>query len=175
MRKIIIIIVFVFLVSGIVAYLALGGLKKPELRTVEVPGYIVAGVAFKGMASNEQLLKLFEQTRTYHQENKLPGTLAALYYDNQAREKGEVDTFVGVTVKDSAAALPQMYSYRYIPATKAVQATISTHYLVAPSPEKIRASLLNYAQEKSLSLQAVVIEQYFGDSRIIIDIPVKQK
>lgn len=175
MRKIIIITASLVLISGIIAYIALGGLKKPQFSTIQVSGYIMAGVAFKGLASNEDLLKLFEQTRTHHQQNKLPGTLAALYYDTQANAKGEVDVFVGVLVKDSAATLPEKYAYRYIAASRVVQATIASHYLVAPSPEKIRASLLNYAQEKGLLLQNFVIEQYIGDNNIIIEIPVTSK
>jgi hypothetical protein len=173
MRKIIVIVASLLLLIGFVGYLALGGLKKPEITTVQVSGYILAGVPFKGMASNEELLKLFEQTRTYHTDNNLPGTLAAVYYDIQSSEKGEVDAYVGVRVKDSSATLPEKYTYRKIPATKAVKATITTHYLVAPSPEKIRVSLLNYAQQRGLSLQNLVIEQYLADSHIIIEIPVK--
>jgi predicted transcriptional regulator YdeE len=173
MRKIIVIVASVLLLIGFIAYLALGGLRKPEITTVQVSDYILAGVPFKGMASNEELLKLFEETRTYYEGNSLPGTLAAVYYDIQSSEKGEVDTYVGVMVKDSSATLPKKYTYRRIPAAKAVQATITTHYLVAPSPEKIRATLLNYAQERGLALQNLVIEQYLADSHIIIEIPVQ--
>ena len=163
------------LISGIATYIALGGLRKPEFNIVPVSGYTMAGISFKGMASNEDLLKLFEQTRTDHQEGKLPGILAAMYYDIPESEKGQVDAFVGVIIKDSAAVLPDRYTYKYIPAVKAVQAKITTHYLVAPSPQKIRASLLNYAQEKGLLLQNFVIEQYIEDSNIVIEIPVRSK
>jgi effector-binding domain-containing protein len=174
MRKVIFIGVSLLFIAGIITYIVLGGLKKPQLGTVQVPGYIMAGIAFKGLASNEQLLNLFEQTRNYHQQNKLPGTLAALYHDIPS-DKGEVDAFVGVVVKDSATVLPGKYSYKYIPAAKAVQATINSHYLVAPAPEKIRAALLSYAREKGLLLQDFVIEQYIGDRYITVDIPVRNK
>jgi effector-binding domain-containing protein len=173
MRKIIFIGVSLLLIGGIVGYITLGGLNKPQYTLVQVPGYIMGGIAFKGMASNEDLLKLFEQTRLYHQQKKLPGTLAALYVDIPTSEKGEVDAFVGVLVKDSTIVLPDKYVYKYIPASKAAQATIKSHYLVAPSPEKIRASLLNYAQERGLLLQNFVIEQYIGDSNIIVEAPIK--
>jgi predicted transcriptional regulator YdeE len=172
MKKIIIIATSLLLVSGVVAYIALGGLKKPEITTQTVSDYMMAGVEFKGLASSEVLLQLFEQTRTYHEQNKLPGTLAAVYYDNQS-EKGEVEAFVGVLVTDTLTALPDTYVYKKIPANKTVQAKIMSHYMVAPSPEKIRGSLLNYAQEKGLALQELVIEQYLKDSHILIEIPVK--
>ena len=175
MRKLILIVASFLLISGIIAYIALGGLRKPEISTVDVSGYTMAGIAFKGRASNEDLLQIFEQTRTYHQENKLPGTLAAVYYDTKASDKGEIDAFVGVIVQDTLATLPNKYSYRKLPAAKAVHATITSHYLVAPSPEKVRAGLLNYAQEKGLPLQELVIEQYLKDSHIVIEIPVKNK
>lgn len=175
MRKIILISASLLLIGGIIAYITLGGLKKPQFTTQQVSGYLMAGVAFKGMASNEGLLKLFEQTRIYHQQEKLPGTLAALYVDIPTAEKGEVEAFVGVVVKDSATVLPDKYVYKYIPADKAAQATIKSHYLVAPSPDKIRASLLNYAQERGLLLQNFVIEQYIGDNHIVVEIPVKSE
>jgi predicted transcriptional regulator YdeE len=172
MKKIIIIAISLLLISGVIAYIALGGLRQPEISTQTVSDYIVAGVDFKGLASDEELLQLFEQTRTYHEQNKLPGSLAAIYYDKQS-EKGEIEAFVGVLVTDTLAALPDNYVYKKIPATKTVQAKITSHYIVAPSPEKVRGSLLNYAQEKGLALQELVIEQYLKDSHIVIEIPVK--
>jgi hypothetical protein len=175
MRKIVLIIVSFLLIVGMITYIALGGLTKPAISTIQVSGYTMAGIAFKGMASNEELLQLFNQTRTFHQEKKLPGTLAALYYDTQASEKGEVDAFVGVLVNDTTASLPEKYTYKHIEARQAVQAKITTHYLVAPSPEKIRASLLNYAQEKGLPLQELVIEQYLEESHILIEIPTQSR
>lgn len=172
MKKIIIIATSLLLVSGMIAYIALGGLRKPEITTQTVSDYIMAGVNFKGLASSEELLQLFEKTRTYNKQNKLLGTLAAVYYDKQS-EKGEIEAFVGVLVTDTLAPLPDNYVYKKIPAIKTVQAKITSHFMVAPSPEKIRGSLLNYAQEKGLALQELVIEQYLKDSHIVIEIPVK--
>jgi hypothetical protein len=175
MRKFIFILIAALLLAGLGIYVALGGFTKPVIATVPVSGYIMAGVAFKGSASNEDLLQLFEQTRELHQENKLLGTLAALYYDIPQSDKGQVDAFIGVIVEDSTAKLPSAYSYRSVAAKQAIQANITIHYLVAPSPEKIRTTLLDYAREKGLPLQNFVIEQYLNNNHIIIEIPVSAK
>ncbi len=173
MRRVLIIVASILLLGGIAGYMVLGGFKKPEIKIITANNYILAGVPFKGAASDEELLNLFDQTRNYHQQGQLKGTLAALYYENPDTDKGKVDAFVGVLVKDSSAVLPQKYQYKFIAATKSVQATITAHYLVAPSPQKIRATMLGYAQEKNLSLQNFVIEQYLTDTNIILHIPVK--
>lgn len=156
-----------------IAYIVLGGFKEVEVSTVEVSGYTIAGVPYKGKASDQELMELFNQIKQYHKEGKIPGTLAAVYNETANEDKGEVDAFIGVITKDSSAVLPSKFNYRHIDTESVVRASIGSHYVVAPTPGTVKKKIINFAKENNLTLQNYMIEKYINEKSIIIEIPIK--
>ena len=154
-------------------YVLLGGFKEPALSETRMPGYLMAGKEYRGQSNGSELGNLFEQAKQLHASGQLPGTLAAIYYKTKDAEKGNVHTFAGVIVKDSAAALPAGFVYRAVPAGRAVRAEVFAHYLVAPAPGKVQEELAAFASQNGLIPDTLVVEKYYGTRNIVLEIPVK--
>ncbi len=154
-------------------YVLLGGFKKPALSETKIPGYLLAGKEYRGQSNGSELGTLFAQAKQLHATGQLPGTLAAIYYKTKDAEKGNVHTFAGVIVKDSAARLPAGFVYRVVPPGRAVRAEVLAHYLVAPAPGKVQQELAAFAGQNGLKADTLVVEKYYGTSNIVLEIPVK--
>jgi hypothetical protein len=154
-------------------FVLLGGFKKPVLSETRMPGYLLAGKEYRGQSNGTQLGTLYEQAKALHDAGQLPGTLAAIFYKTKDAQKGNVHTFAGVIVKDSAVRLPAGFVYRAVPASRAVRAEVLAHYLVAPAPGKVQQELAAFASQNGLKPDTLVVEKYYGTSNIVLEIPVK--
>jgi hypothetical protein len=155
------------------SYVLLGGFKEPVLSETRMPGYLLAGKEYRGKSTDEELGSLFAQAKGLHTSGQLRGTLGAIYYKTKDAEKGNVHTFAGVIVKDSAARLPAGFVYRAVPAGRAVRAEVLAHYLVAPAPGKVQEELAAYARQGGFKPANFVVEKYYGSRNIVLEIPVK--
>jgi hypothetical protein len=161
------------LVISLGGYVLLGGFKEPMLSETKIPGYLLAGKEYRGQSNGSELGTLYEQAKQLHASGQLPGTLAAIFYKTKDAEKGNVHTFAGVIVKDSAARLPAGFVYRVVPPGRAVRAEVLAHYLVAPAPGKVQEELAAFASQNGLKADTLVVEKYYGTSNIVLEIPVK--
>jgi len=167
--------VIVVLLLSSVLFAVLGGFAKPTLSQARVPVYIIAGKSFKGKANSDTLMQLFSETKALHESKQLPGTLAAVYYSSDAEAKGKVDVWVGVLVADSTTALPAGYLFRSFPSTSMVRAEIKAHYMIAPTPDKVKTRLYEFAAEQKLVPGRYVVEKYLNEREIIMEIPVTKR
>lgn len=170
-RKIGIVVIIALIISS-VGYTILGGFSKPDVAQAKTPLYSIAGKVFEGTATSDTLMQLFTEIKQLHDSGKLPGTLAAVYYNSPAETKGNVHVWVGVLVKDSTLVLPQGYLLRNFPSTDVVRAEIKAHYMVAPTPDKVKAQLYEFAAAQNLKPGSYVIEKYLNEKEIIMEIPV---
>ncbi len=170
-RKIGILIIVSLIVSSL-GYVILGGLSKPALSQAQIPAYTIAGKAFRGNATSDTLMQLFTATQELHKSGKLPGILAAVYYNSPDEANGRVNVWVGVLVRDSTAALPKGYLFRSFPSTFVVRAEIKAHYMVAPTPDKVKSQLQDFATAERWKPGSYVLEQYLNEKEIIMEIPV---
>lgn len=170
------IVIVVAIIAGIafIGYTYLGGFDEVKITQAPFPGYTMAGFPYKGKATDKAFQKLFETVRNDHAAGKVQGTLAAVYYHTPEEEKGQVDAFIGVIVKDSLASLPDKYTFKEVKGTAAVQAIITSHPAVAPAPHTLKERLRNYAWENKLPLQGLVIEKYLDLRHIEVEMPLKQ-
>ncbi|MCU0353370.1 MAG: hypothetical protein MUD08_06460 [Cytophagales bacterium] len=168
-------IVIALLLLGTVGLVFMGGFAKPELSQTRLPVYAIAGKPFRGKSTSDTLLRLFDESKQLHAAGKLPGTLTAVYYDNPGEKPGRVDVWVGVLLRDTTTQLPTGYLLRTFPSTDAVRAEIKAHYMVAPTPDKVKTQLQEFAAERNLKPGNVVIERYLGEQEIIMEIPVTSR
>ena len=172
-----ILVVLVVLAGLVVAvYAQLGGFEPVAIRLVRSPGtQLLAGVAFEGNARDSRLDSLFKAVRQLHRSGRLGGTLGSIYYEvsPEKRRKGEVRTFVGVWLADSAASLPRGYRLRTVGASRLVQARIESHFLVSPLPETVQTAMREYARQRKLKTEDFVMEKYLNDESITLETPVK--
>ncbi len=166
------IVVIVTLILGSVGFAILGGFSKPKIIQTYIPTYAIAGKPFRGQAISDTLMQLFNATKDLHTAGKLPGTLAAVYYTSPDESKGNVDVWVGILVKDTTIALPTGYLFRHFPSSSVVRAEINAHYMVAPTPDKVKSQLYEFATEQKLKPDSYVIERYLNEKEIIMEIPV---
>jgi hypothetical protein len=172
-RRATVLFLFLLVLASIGGYALLGGFKEPRMSVVQISGYRLAGKEFKGRSGAPELNDIFSRAKSLNEAGKLPGTLAAIYYETEEAEKGNVHTFAGVIVGDSPVQLPEGFTFRTIPAGRAVQAEIFAHYLVAPAPGRVQENLAGFARRNSLKPAAFVLEKYFGSNNIVLEIPVK--
>jgi len=166
------IVVIAVLFLGLIGFIFLGGLVKPVISQTQLPVYSIAGKWFSGAATSDSLKQLFSDTRQLHESGKIPGTLAAVYYDTPAAAKGKLNVWVGVLVSDTTMTLPEGYLLRRFPSTVAVRAELKAHYMVAPTPDKVRTQLHAFAAAQKLNPGNYVIERYLNAQEIIMEIPV---
>ncbi len=172
-RKLGIIIIILF-VLGSVFFAILGGFIKPELSQASIPSYIIVGKYFQGKANSDTLLRIFAETKQLHTAGKIPGTLAAVYYRFPGEDKGQVQTWAGVLIKDSNLVLPAGYQIRVFPSSSVIRAVIHAHYMVAPTPDKVKDQLYAFAAQQNLKTGTYVIEKYLNEKEIIMEIPVSK-
>ncbi|QHT67083.1 hypothetical protein GXP67_10700 [Rhodocytophaga rosea] len=171
--KIAAIIVTIIAGMALIGYTFLGGFQKIPFSHTTIEGYILAGIPYKGKATDQKFRELFEKVNIDHKAGKIKGTLAAIYYDTPGADKGKVDAVIGTLVPDSLASLPASYKYMYLAGTQAVRAEITSHPAVAPAPDKLKQKLMEYAWENKLKPQNIVIEKYINERNLQIEIPVK--
>jgi hypothetical protein len=133
----------------------------------------VAGIPYKGKATDREFRELFEKVNSDYKTGKIKGTLAAIYYEIPDADKGKVDAIIGALAPDSLASLPASYKYLYLAGTQAVRADINSHPAVAPAPDKLKKKLMEYAWKNKLTPQNFVIEKYFDERNLQVEIPVK--
>ena len=172
------VLVALVVLTGLVVavYAQLGGFEPVAIRLVNSPGpQLLAGAVFEGNARDSRLDSLFKAVRQLHQRGQLRGTLGSIYYEVSPgkRRKGEVSTFVGVWLADSAASLPRGYRLRTVGASRLVQARIESHFLVSPLPEEVQAAMRQYARQRKLQTENFVMEKYLNDESITLETPVK--
>ncbi|MDJ1481139.1 hypothetical protein QNI16_11640 [Cytophagaceae bacterium YF14B1] len=166
------IIIVVALLVGSIAFSIMGGFSKPEISTAQAPEYIVAGKLFKGGATSDTLMTIFSEIKDLHTTQKLPGTLAAVYYSIPEEAKGKLEVWVGVLVSDTTIVLPEGYLFRKFPSSNVIRAEIKAHYMVAPAPDKVKAQLYEFATEQKVKPGRYVIEKYHNEQDITMEIPV---
>jgi hypothetical protein len=171
--KIVALIISVIAGIALIGYTFLGGFQEIPFSRTSIEGYIMAGIPYKGKATDREFRELFDKVNADHKAGKIKGTLAAVYYQTPDADKGKVDAIIGTLVPDSLGSLPASYKYLYLAGIQAVRAEITTHPAVAPAPDKLKEKLMEYAWKNKLIPQNFVIEKYFDERNLQVEIPVK--
>jgi hypothetical protein len=159
-------------------YFNRGGLVKPQLSKVQTQPFTMLGKSYKGFGKDKAIRELIRQTHEYMNNGTLKGSLSIIYRGNpDAKNNSKTDSievFVGVIIDDTInIKAPKYYEIKNYPAMKTVRAEIKAHVTVAPNPESINKTLLEFARKSGLEIDNVYIERYLSEEHIISEIKVK--
>ena len=173
MKTLFLIIVPIIILLGFAGYVYLGGFK--EIEVTEAPGqsYLIAGIEYKGTIKDDSLEKVYRNISNLVLEEKVKGTFCAVQYIEPDNNEGKVHSLVGIIVNDSLASLPAGLKYHTFTTDKTVRAHITTHYAVAPKPEKVNEKIREFAKAKNLELDTITLEKYLGASEFMIEVATR--
>lgn len=157
-KKFLIAIFSVILVTaGVYAYF--GGFSKPKIERTLSPEIHVAGKEYKGSVKTEEFGNLFLEAGKLVEEQKIPGDLGGIYYNDPEKHKDSINCFIGVIIPDLKTPVPAGYKVRTLPAgRKVVKGSIESHLALAPA--KLFPAIFQYAKENNIPLQDFFVERY---------------
>ena len=153
-------------------YYWLGGFNSLQVQTVEVGNYYVAGRYFQGTYKSDTVASYFMETKQLIEQGDLDGVLTLIYDQEPTGKRGQMKSFIGVTMSDTTATLPAGFEWRRIRSDRVVQAKIASHVAVMPNPEKIKERIQDHAKYEGLKLAEYSIEKYLSDWEVITEVPV---
>lgn len=177
MRKLLTIILPLFLLISAGAYWYLGGFKEPEVSLVELDrGYTLVGKEYVGTLEHPALQDLLTEVGGRWEAGEIPGVLTvAVLREPETSKKDTVEQFIGVLLpaETRLQQLPQGYELMELPASSAIRVELEAHASVWPTPDKLREKAEAFAREKGYTLQpGILFEKYYGSNRLEIEVPV---
>jgi hypothetical protein len=171
-RSFLFLMIALVLTSLLALYRYLGGFTEPDISFLEKEKYIITGYYYEGRISAGTWEELFYRMVNIARDSA-EGDLAIIWYNQPEREKGFARAFIGIK-HDGDAILPANMETREIEMQGVVRATLESHVLVMPNPEKIARRIRSYGEEHGYDLQEILIETYPEESVIHAEIPVKE-
>lgn len=163
-------VIFLLLVA---AYVYLGGLNTIEVVEVEVQGnYKIVGVDYTGRPASKEMRDTFETLRGHILDGSIQGRLALVYFNDVETKKGEYQMFMGILLDEIPESYPEAYRMMGIELQRAIQANITVHNVVMPSPNTIESRIEDYARKQGYPLQPISIELYEPDNTLRVQIPM---
>lgn len=178
-RKILLIVVPIFLAAAAITYALLGGFREAEVALVEVEGsgYRLVGKPYRGTLKDPALNELLNEVGGLWEQGTLSGVLTVAILKEPVTDKDTVEQFIGVLLPkgEQFDELPPAYELLEVPAQQAVRASLQAHSSVWPSPNKLREEAEHYAREKGYELQpSILFEKYYGPGRLEVEVPLVQ-
>lgn len=164
--------IVIILTIILILYYRLGGFRGPEITYVNIHEYRLAGSYYEGSLKNDRWEQLFQKTRKYVTGGLLKGPLVILWYNHPKEDTDEARAFIGVELHDGEE-IPEGLEVREIKMDGVVRATIRAHALVMAKPEDIEEKIRDFARNKDLVLQNIMIDKYPEESLVISEIPVQ--
>jgi hypothetical protein len=164
-------IVFTGLVT--VLYACLGGFNETILSYAQEEDAVhLSGKLFEGKYNDSELGKLFFEVKDLYKTLGEGHTLVVVNYPHEREEEGFVHQFIAIQSPEPIP-LPEGWEYRQIQNRPSVEATIQSHNLVMPRPNKIRAQASRYAADQGVNLDNYSIERYHSEWQLVVSFPVK--
>lgn len=157
----------------LIIYYYLGGFNQTQISIAETEDYVIAGYSYRGPYREEELQQLFFRAKDFVETGTLEGTIAVLNYDDEFAAGDSIRQLIGVRLASAPMQKPADIQMDTIPAGKVVRAIIKAHPLVMPHPQDTQKKIINFAQEQSLSLEDMSVEQYVGETEIWVEVPLK--
>jgi len=103
------------------------------------------------------------------------GTLTIVSYHTDSLKEDEISKFVGITLEQEMAEIPQGFEIRKYTSKDRYLAYMNMHVLVQPRPQKVEAMILNAAQEDDQELEDFFFELRNADNSLIVEGWVKSE
>jgi len=157
----------------IAVYVYLGGLNTIEVSEVAVShNYKLLGLDYTGRPASKAMRDSFETLRGFIADGKISGTLALVYFNDAKTKKGEYQMFIGILLDEIPEEYPEEYRLMGVELKRAVQANITVHNVVMPSPNTIESRMEDFARKQGLQLKPLSIELYQPDNTLRVQIPL---
>jgi len=174
MKKYVAIAAFILVAGSLVNY-KFGGFNKVEPQLIEVSNYTIYGASYEGSYKSDGLISLVDSMRSKQAQLNGKANVVIVNYVNQAKEKfGIVTNFVGIISSSNKPTGILDLDTRVIKAKKAVRVVVNISPIGMPAPEKLKSLANEIANNNSLELQEMSIEQYSEDGKLIVDFPIKE-
>ena len=169
-RIVIVVLLIVMVVAALYSILGGGGDIKFEVVTLQ--DLYIKGHAFKGNYNSPKAEELFFAAKNQAEINPNASLTIVSY---PSKDKGKtIHQFIGASsVKDSVASLEG--ELLHIPSQQVIQATISAHNLVMPTPNAVREQAQAFASANGYELDSISIEHYKSDRELQVTFLVYNK
>jgi len=170
-RSFIYLSIALLLTAILIIYHQLGGFKDPDITFIENEEYKIAGYYYEGDLKDDAWENLFLNTRKKINDGILAGILTIVWYE-EPEGKGNSKAFIGV-IFEGNPSIPGDMEVRHLNMHGVIRATLESHVLVMPEPQKVVRNIQAYAEKNNFELQDILIEKYPEESKIFAEIPVK--
>lgn len=158
-------------------YYYFGGFDKVTVQKVETDrSYILDlwGEEFNGNMQDTTWKNLFLEIRDRIVHGILNDPITIVYYrkPKDAGRKGNIEAFIGASLQPDSIP-PRGLTEIKIVKKGVLRVTLNMHPVVMPSPSKVRRLITRYAAGNNLGLDTLMIEKYYHDNSIAVEVPVR--
>ncbi|MCC5919094.1 MAG: hypothetical protein LAT68_01460 [Cyclobacteriaceae bacterium] len=153
-------------------YHRLGGFNAIEVSQSNKNQPILLGQYYKGEYGDENLKKIFFDTKEWIEQHERKALLTVVYFNKPEEEDGKVDNFIGVWAEELPADYPKNWERYELQSNDFVKAEFLGHPVVYPSPTTIEEKMNQFAKEKQLVLDSISIEVYPGSNHLKVYRPI---
>ena len=170
-KKVVAVIVVLFLVSLPVIYWQLGGFNPVSISVEERADMKLLGLTYRGTPQDPGMLGTFQKIEEII--NKYPQSrLHTLYNVEPAGKLDTLEVFVGVEFQEEIYGQEEL-DLREIECSQVIVAEIEAHRLVMPSPEKVKSQIESFAASRSMSTQGIYVDKIIDDRRVEVIVPLR--
>lgn len=150
-------------------YYILGGFDQVRVYSLEPEGRVVVGKQFNTRYTDNAPREFGLQCKELIESNELEGTLTTITYKSDTLDPKEVSIFIGITLANDMAEIPEGFEIREFPPAKRYAVFLSMHVLVQPRPYKVEAMLQESARENGDELEDFFFELRYPDNSLSVE------
>jgi hypothetical protein len=162
----------ILLAVALFYYHKLGGFEDVVYKTTELPAQYLVGFEYTGQSTDKAFKELMDKAFEANKTGALQGHFAVCYLGNPDAEDS-IRMMVGVLRADLLQLLPAGTAQWTLPAGKAVEASINSYSVTAPTPDEVNASLYEYAQSQGIALGNMHLEYYASNNALKVYVLAK--
>jgi hypothetical protein len=163
-----VVVILVLAITGYYIFDKLGGNTPIEIVLVNKSPDALTGKTFEGIPLSSKLEETFGEIETLQALN--PGTkIHTIYYVEPAGKLDTLKVFVGVDLPFASGEFEGLAFSE----TQYILAKVSGNKWVMPGPEKVKQSIIQFAEENQLKLSGIFIDKIISEAEIQVIAPVK--
>jgi hypothetical protein len=156
-------------------YYHFGGFEEIVVKKIEPPAEYtikITGKSFKGRIQGTLWKNLFYEMHDDIVKSILKEPITIIYFIMPEEHKGKTDAFIGAEAEDPSA-IPQEFTEQVLTCRGVLRVDLTMHPIIMPSPARVRKLIMNYAKDKNLLLDSLMIEKYHADNSLTVEIPFR--
>ena len=176
-NKYFIILAGVISIALFALYWYFGGFEKIKVQEVKEGKFYkinLWGKEYHGNMNDTTWKKMFMEIRDDIIHGKLSDPITIVYFRKPElhEKKIRIDAFIGAGKLNGLPA-PGDLEEKTITRQGALRVRLTMHPIVMPGPEKVRQEINAYATRNHITLDTLLIEKYFHDNSLDVEIPIE--